>query len=152
MKKIVLAALAAALATAARAEPVTIKLGTLAPQGSSWHDILKELGQRWEQLSGGQVSKDGLAEGGGSRRLTRSHRDVHAYAFTGLFHGEKHHINAVENGQVGVLFCDSAYARYNRPDDAFDFSLLVERTGEFHKPETERIFFRFRVLLDKIVL
>ena len=55
MKKLVLAALAAALATAARAEPVVIKLGTLAPQGSSWHDILKELGQRWEQLSGGQV-------------------------------------------------------------------------------------------------
>lgn len=55
MKKILLAALAATLATAARAEPVTIKLGTLAPQGSTWHDILKELGQRWEQLSGGQV-------------------------------------------------------------------------------------------------
>ncbi len=55
MKKILLAALVATLATAARAEPVTIKLGTLAPQGSTWHDILKELGQRWEQLSGGQV-------------------------------------------------------------------------------------------------
>ncbi len=53
MKKLVLAALVAALAPAARAEPVIIKLGTLAPQGSSWHDILKELGQRWEQISGG---------------------------------------------------------------------------------------------------
>lgn len=55
MKKSVLAALAAALATAAQAQPVTIKLGTLAPQGSSWHDLLKELSQRWEQVSGGQV-------------------------------------------------------------------------------------------------
>ena len=55
MKKLFLAALVAALSTAARAEPVVIKLGTLAPQGSSWHDILKELGQRWEQVSGGQV-------------------------------------------------------------------------------------------------
>lgn len=55
MKKLLLAALVASLAAAARAEPVTIKLGTLAPQGSSWHDILKELGQRWEQASGGQV-------------------------------------------------------------------------------------------------
>jgi TRAP-type C4-dicarboxylate transport system substrate-binding protein len=55
VKKLFLAALVAALAPAARAEPVTIKLGTLAPQGSSWHDILKEMGQRWEQVSGGQV-------------------------------------------------------------------------------------------------
>ncbi|HEX9052655.1 MAG TPA: TRAP transporter substrate-binding protein DctP [Anaeromyxobacter sp.] len=55
MKKLFLAAVVAALSTAARAEPVTIKLGTLAPQGSSWHDILKELAQRWEQVSGGQV-------------------------------------------------------------------------------------------------
>jgi TRAP-type C4-dicarboxylate transport system substrate-binding protein len=55
VKKLVLAALVAALAPAARAQPVTIKLGTLAPQGSSWHDILKELAQRWEQVSNGQV-------------------------------------------------------------------------------------------------
>lgn len=55
MKKLLLAALLAALATAVRADPVVIKLGTLAPQGSSWHELLKELGQRWEQASGGQV-------------------------------------------------------------------------------------------------
>jgi TRAP-type C4-dicarboxylate transport system substrate-binding protein len=55
VKKLLLAALLAALSTAARAEPVVIKLGTLAPQGSSWHELLKELGQRWEQASGGQV-------------------------------------------------------------------------------------------------
>jgi TRAP-type C4-dicarboxylate transport system substrate-binding protein len=55
VKKIALAAALAALASAAHAQPVTIKLGTLAPQGSSWHEILKELAQRWEQASGGQV-------------------------------------------------------------------------------------------------
>lgn len=55
MKKLLLVTLLASLATAARAETVTIKLGTLAPQGSSWHDLLKELSQRWEQASGGQV-------------------------------------------------------------------------------------------------
>jgi TRAP-type C4-dicarboxylate transport system substrate-binding protein len=54
VKKLVLAAALAALASTARAQ-VTIKLGTLAPQGSSWHDLLKELGQRWEEASGGQV-------------------------------------------------------------------------------------------------
>ena len=59
MKKLLLAALGLpllALAPAARAQaPVTLKLGTLAPQGSTWHDLLKEMGQRWEQASGGQV-------------------------------------------------------------------------------------------------
>ncbi len=55
MKKLVLAAVLAALAPSAHAQGVTIKLGTLAPQGSSWHEILKELSQRWEQASGGQV-------------------------------------------------------------------------------------------------
>ncbi len=54
MKKLALAALLAALAPAASAQ-VTIKLGTLAPQGSTWHEILKDLAQRWEQASGGQV-------------------------------------------------------------------------------------------------
>lgn len=55
MKKLLLAALLAALAPAAHAQPVTIKLGTLAPQGSTWHELLKEMAQRWEQASGGQV-------------------------------------------------------------------------------------------------
>jgi TRAP-type C4-dicarboxylate transport system substrate-binding protein len=55
VKKLLLAALVASLAPAARGEQVVLKLGTLAPQGSSWHDILKELGQRWEQASGGEV-------------------------------------------------------------------------------------------------
>jgi TRAP-type C4-dicarboxylate transport system substrate-binding protein len=54
VKKLLVAALVAALAPAARAQ-VTIKLGTLAPAGSTWHEILKEMGQRWEAASGGQV-------------------------------------------------------------------------------------------------
>ncbi|MSP62717.1 MAG: C4-dicarboxylate ABC transporter substrate-binding protein [Myxococcales bacterium] len=34
---------------------VEIKLGTLAPAGSSWHTLLKEMGQKWAEVSGGQV-------------------------------------------------------------------------------------------------
>lgn len=48
------AALLVAAAPAARAE-ITIKLATLAPTGSAWHDLLRELGQGWEAASGGQV-------------------------------------------------------------------------------------------------
>jgi TRAP-type C4-dicarboxylate transport system substrate-binding protein len=54
VKKLLLAALVAALAPSAHAQ-VTVKLATLAPAGSSWHEILKEMGQRWEAASGGQV-------------------------------------------------------------------------------------------------
>jgi TRAP-type C4-dicarboxylate transport system substrate-binding protein len=32
-----------------------IKLGTLAPNGSTWHTLLKEMGQKWSEASGGQV-------------------------------------------------------------------------------------------------
>jgi TRAP-type C4-dicarboxylate transport system substrate-binding protein len=42
-------------ALAARAEPVTVKLGTLAPVGSAWHEALKDMAARWEEASGGQV-------------------------------------------------------------------------------------------------
>ena len=34
---------------------MVIKLGTLAPNGSTWHTLLKEMGQKWEQASGGKV-------------------------------------------------------------------------------------------------
>ena len=54
MKKLLVAALVALAASTAQAQ-VTIKLGTLAPAGSTWHEILKEMAQRWEQASGGQV-------------------------------------------------------------------------------------------------
>jgi len=54
VKKLLLAALLAALSPVAGAQ-VTVKLGTLAPAGSSWHEILKEMGQKWEAASGGQV-------------------------------------------------------------------------------------------------
>lgn len=39
----------------ARAQATTVKLGTLAPAGSAWHDALKEMAQRWEEASGGKV-------------------------------------------------------------------------------------------------
>ena len=37
------------------AAPVRIKLGTLAPQGSTWHLLLQEMAQKWSQASNGQV-------------------------------------------------------------------------------------------------
>ena len=54
MKKLAFALLFAALPSLAHAD-VVIKLGTLAPNGSTWHTLLKEMGQKWEQASGGKV-------------------------------------------------------------------------------------------------
>ncbi len=47
--------LAAVLLFAAPAAPQTIKMGTLAPEGSPWHQTLQMMGERWRKLSGGQA-------------------------------------------------------------------------------------------------
>ena len=50
------ASLAALLVTsAASAQEVKIKLGTVAPQGSTWHELLKEMAAQWKEASGGKV-------------------------------------------------------------------------------------------------
>ena len=55
MKKLAIALFAlCCFALPARAD-VVIKLGTLAPNGSTWHTLLKEMGQKWEAASGGKV-------------------------------------------------------------------------------------------------
>lgn len=40
----------------AQGRPIVIKLATLAPTDSPWHDIYKEMGARWAQVSGGRVT------------------------------------------------------------------------------------------------
>ena len=54
MRKALLA-LSLLLASSASAQTVKIKLGTLAPQGSTWHQLLQEMGQKWKEVSGGKV-------------------------------------------------------------------------------------------------
>jgi TRAP-type transport system periplasmic protein len=52
----VLAALSfLAVAPPAPAQEVRIKLGTLAPVGSSWHELLVEMGDKWKEASDGKV-------------------------------------------------------------------------------------------------
>ena len=58
MRKLALVLAFAGLAPAAPVpaqEVVVVKLGTLAPNGSSWHNILKEMGEKWAEASGGKV-------------------------------------------------------------------------------------------------
>jgi TRAP-type C4-dicarboxylate transport system substrate-binding protein len=54
--KVVLAAiLMAALGGAANAKTVVIKLATVAPKDSTWHEYLQEINERWIEVSGGTV-------------------------------------------------------------------------------------------------
>jgi TRAP-type C4-dicarboxylate transport system substrate-binding protein len=39
----------------ASAQTVTVKMATLVPDGSSWHQILKETAEAWKTISGGRV-------------------------------------------------------------------------------------------------
>src|SRR6476619_4895559 len=48
-------ALALSLCGAVAHADEKIKLGTLAPSGSTWHTLLKEMGQKWSEASGGKV-------------------------------------------------------------------------------------------------
>lgn len=54
MKKIFAAAVLSLFAVTARAQ-VVVKLGTLAPSGSTWHNLLKEMAEKWSEASNGRV-------------------------------------------------------------------------------------------------
>lgn len=65
---------------------VVIKLGTLAPKESPWHDLLKEMAAQWEEASGGQVEVKIFAGGavGDEPDMVRKMRigQLHAAALT----------------------------------------------------------------------
>ena len=39
----------------AEAQPIKVKMATLVPAGSAWHDVLKDVAEKWKTLSGGKV-------------------------------------------------------------------------------------------------
>jgi TRAP-type C4-dicarboxylate transport system substrate-binding protein len=55
LRRLAAAALLAAVATPASAQPVLIRMATIVPDGSAWHLILKEMGEKWKTASGGRV-------------------------------------------------------------------------------------------------
>src|SRR5688572_33133537 len=61
MRKITVVSLIAALLSlvgqqaVAQEGQIVVKLGTSAPQGSPWHNGLKEAANQWQALSGGKV-------------------------------------------------------------------------------------------------
>ena len=68
-----LLALTLTFALPARAAPVLIKLGTIAPKDSRYDQVLEEMGQKWAEASGGQVKLRVYAGGvaGGESDMVR---------------------------------------------------------------------------------
>jgi TRAP-type C4-dicarboxylate transport system substrate-binding protein len=48
--------LALAFASVAGAQSTVIKMATLVPQGSEWYSTLQEMGQKWQEASGGRIT------------------------------------------------------------------------------------------------
>ncbi len=78
----------AALGAAAQAQDVQIKLGTLAPEGSPWHSILRDMSEEWKTVLGGKlrfrIYPGGVA--GDEPDMVRKMRvgELHAAALTGV--------------------------------------------------------------------
>ena len=53
--RLLLALLACVLLAAQPAAAQRVKMATLVPEGSSWHNVLKEMAAQWKSLSGGRV-------------------------------------------------------------------------------------------------
>lgn len=51
-----IALLLCAMIWPAAAQTLLIKMGTVAPEGSPWHQILQQMGQQWQKISGGKVT------------------------------------------------------------------------------------------------
>jgi len=66
---------------------ITIKLGTLAPEGSVWHDALLEVRQKWRTITGGKLELRVYAGGvlGGEDEMVRKlqRRSLDAVGITG---------------------------------------------------------------------
>lgn len=87
-KALAFLSLAASLAAPglASAQAIDIKLGTLAPKGSTWESLMKEMGQKWKEASGGRVNLKIFAGGvlGNEGDMVRKMRvgQLHAAAIT----------------------------------------------------------------------
>lgn len=87
-------ALGLAFAPAASAKGLQIKLGTMAPEGSVWHQTLLRMKDRWQEASGGvvqlRVYPGGVAGDEGDMVRKMKVGQLHAASLTGVGMGKIH--------------------------------------------------------------
>ena len=89
-----------------------IKLGTVAPEGSPWHETLLEVAQQWKALSGGKVT-------------------VRIYA-GGVAGDEADMLRKIRIGQLNATALTTVTLNDIVPDiEAISFPMLVRTDGEF---------------------
>jgi TRAP-type C4-dicarboxylate transport system substrate-binding protein len=92
MRHLILSFLLLCVGLPASAQTVTVKLGTLAPDGSGWHLLLKEMAAAWSKASGGKVVlkiyPGGVAGNEGDMVRKMRVGQLHAAAITTIGMGE----------------------------------------------------------------
>ena len=100
----------------AAADPIVIKLGSLAPEGSVWHDALLQIRQEWRDLTEGEIELRIYAGGvlGGEAEMVRKVQrgGLDALAITGA--GLPHIDQSVAVLNVPLLFDSYAELDYVR--------------------------------------
>ena len=110
---------------------VLVKLGTLAPEGSVWHDALLEVRQKWLAITGGEVELRVYAGGvlGGEDEMVRKlqRRSLDAVAISGG--GLPHVDDSVEVLNIPLLFESYEELDYVRDRVAPELERHLEARG-----------------------
>jgi TRAP-type transport system periplasmic protein len=109
------------------ADELVIKMATLAPQGSEWHQVLLEMGASWQKASHGQVSLR-LYPGG----VAGDDTDVVRKMRLGTLNGGFLAIQGISEIDRSVLALEVplAYADYD------EFDCVLEKMG----PQLEKLY------------
>jgi TRAP-type C4-dicarboxylate transport system substrate-binding protein len=128
---IALVAVGMLLGTVRSAPAEVIKIGTLAPEGSPWHDAILDLAAAWKQLSGGKVElriyPGGVA--GDEPDMVRKMRigQLQAAALSGA--GLQNIAQEVQALQMPMMFRSNAELDYVRERIAPKLEAILEKKG-----------------------
>lgn len=118
----------------AESEPILVKLGTLAPEGSAWHDALLEIRQKWHESTEGNV-------------------ELRIYP-GGALGGEAEMVRKVQRGGLDAITISASGLSFIDEDmDCFAIPLLLESYEELDyvrkgmTPKLEKILERRKLRL-----
>lgn len=109
----------------------TIKMGTLAPEGSVWNNVLREMGQQWQEISNGRIRlriyPGGVA--GDDADMVRKMRigQLHAAALTGV--GLANILEDLSVFQMPMLLRSDEELEFVRDTLKADFEARMEAEG-----------------------